>query len=144
MRGASCAFLRAVHLNVWHYMEKTRVAFPRSLDVVVWLNLAAAILSLVNGVMALFTDNPANGAVQLASSSVSFLIVIGILKRLKAVRLLVLILAWIGAIFYGIFFVSAILASGTVAILAAISFATDAVTIWGLTNSSSRRYFEAF
>jgi len=101
-------------------------------------------LSLVNGVMALFTDNPANGAVQLASSAVSFLIVIGILKRLKAVRLLVLILAWIGAIFYGIFFVSAILASGTVAILAAISFATDAVTIWGLTNSSSRRYFEAF
>jgi hypothetical protein len=125
-------------------MEKTRVAFPRSLDVVVWLNLAAAILSLVNGVMALFTDNQANGAVQLASSAVSFLIVIGILKRLKAVRLLVLILAWIGAIFYGIFFVSAILASGTVAILAAISFATDAVTIWGLMNSSSRRYFEAF
>jgi hypothetical protein len=124
-------------------MQKTRIAFPRSLDVVVGLNMVSAVLSLVNGVMALFTDNPANGAFQLGSSAISFLIVVGILRRSKAVRLLVLILAWIGAVFYGVVLVAAFLASGTVAILVAISFAIDAVTIWGLTNASSRRYFEA-
>lgn len=48
----------------------------------------------------------------------------------------------LGAVFYGVLFVAAILISGTIPILVAISFTTNAVTIWGLMNASSRRYFD--
>jgi hypothetical protein len=135
--------LGADQINVRHNMEKRRLAFPRSLDAVVWLNLLAGLVALANGLLDLFTANLTNGAVQIGSSAVSFLIVVGILKRSKLVRLIVLIFAWVGIIYYGLLFLAASLTNGAAAILAAIALAVNAVTIWGLTNSSSRQYFEA-
>jgi len=122
-------------------MRSNGIAFPRSLDIVVWLNLAAGVLYLVNGLMIFSAGNLAGGFAGLAGCAVSFLIVVGILRRSKAVRLLVLILAWIGAIYYGLLFVMAFLLYGLPAIVIAISLAVDVVTIWGLMNGSSQRYF---
>jgi hypothetical protein len=122
-------------------MRSNGIAFPRSLDIVVWLNLAAAVLYLVNGLMMFTSANLAGSLTNLAGCAISFLIVVGILRRSKAVRLLVIILAWIGAIYYGLLFVMAFLLYGLPAIVIAVSLAVDLVTIWGLMNASSKRYF---
>jgi len=122
-------------------MRSNGIAFPRSLDIVVWLNLAAGVLYLVNGLMMFSSANLAGGLAGLAGCAISFLIVVGILRRSKAVRLLVLILAWIGAIYYGLLFVMAFLLYGLPAMVIAVSLAVDVVTIWGLMNASSKKYF---
>src|ERR1700685_1610429 len=108
-------------------MRSNGIAFPRSLDIVVWLNLASGVLYLVNGLMIVSAGNLAGGLAGLAGCAISFLIVVGILRRSKAVRLLVLILAWIGAVYYGLLFVMAFLLYGLPTIVIAISLAVDVV-----------------
>jgi hypothetical protein len=122
-------------------MKRSRIAFPRSLDIVVWLNLAAGVLYLVDALMAFSSADLSGGLVGLAGCAISFLIVVGILRRSRIVRLLVLILAWIGAINFGLLLVVAFLTHGLRAAVIAVSFSVDVVTIWGLMNASSRRYF---
>jgi hypothetical protein len=122
-------------------MRSNGVAFPRSLDIVVWLNIAAGALYLADGCMSFSSANLAGGAAGVAGCAASFLIVVGILRRSKAVRFLVLIMAWIGAVYYGLSLVIAFLAKGLLILAIAVSFAVDVLNIWALMNASSRRYF---
>jgi len=114
---------------------------PGPLKVVAWLNIVPAILALIGGVALLGEPDRTEAWTSIASGIVSLLIVVGIVKRSKFVRILVLVFSWLGVVFYGVAFVASLFTIGLLAIGALIPITIFVLTIWALRHPSSKQYF---
>jgi CBS domain containing-hemolysin-like protein len=114
---------------------------PTPLQVVVWLNAALAVVSLLTS-LASVSRVPLQMNVQNGFDILlSVLIVIGILQASRLIRIIVLVFSWIAVISCAIAFVFGFVHLGWQTSMLLLPLGISAVTIWGLCERRSKAYF---
>lgn len=114
---------------------------PGPLKLVVWINLVGGVIALISGVAEIGSTAGSEVVKGVGSAAISFLIVIGIIQRSRVVRMLVLVLSWLGVVVFGAELVIGLVLGGIAAVMILIPLAISVLTVWGLRAPESKQYF---
>lgn len=123
-------------------IQKYKV-LPMSLKVVCWLNLILGTLNLVNFIITIQASTTQTQISNGANIALMFLVVLGILDKSNFIRIIVLVLSWLGLVLGGISSLAAIVSIGLVALLTLIPLIVLGITIWGLSTAEAKAHFQS-
>lgn len=122
-------------------MLKKISRLPRSLKVVVWINIILVVVELVQTAFMAAQGHMDDLMTTILSIVLTILIIGGILQKSRFVRKLVLIVTWIGMVLLGFGLVAGLFTIGLPALVILFPLIIYGVTIWGLTTRQAKRYF---